>query len=95
MTKILSTLLVAALAFAMFGWETTAWRPKYDPVGYKPQNSANVRVKVSLQHRMVYVLEGSKPLLVAATAIGTPAKPTPKMPLVRRTTMIQIFQMLS
>ncbi len=63
----------------MAGCNTTSSpRKNYDPVGYKPKNPANVRVKVSLQNRMVYVLEGNKPLLVTATAIGKPESPTPK-----------------
>lgn len=74
--KFLIPLALAALALT--GCETMKVRPVYDPVGYKPKNPANVRVKVSLQNRMVYVMEGNKPLLVAATAIGLPSKPTPK-----------------
>ena len=70
--------LIALAAVALTGCETTALRPNYDPVGYKPKNPDNVRVKVSLQNRMVYVMEGNKPLLVTATAIGTPSNPTPK-----------------
>ncbi len=50
----------------------------YDAVAYKPRNPENVRVKVSLQNRAVYVMEGDRPLLVTATAIGTPSHPTPK-----------------
>jgi lipoprotein-anchoring transpeptidase ErfK/SrfK len=53
-------------------------RLTYDPVGYKPKNPSNVVIKVSLQNRMVYVMEGERPLLVAATAIGTPKNPTPR-----------------
>ena len=49
----------------------------YNPVAYKPHNPSAVRVKVSLSKQVVYVMEGSKPLLVAATNIGIPAKPTP------------------
>ncbi|MFA7343208.1 MAG: L,D-transpeptidase [Terrimicrobiaceae bacterium] len=74
--KFLVPLALAAVALA--GCETMKIRPVYDPVGYKPKNPANVRVKVSLQNRMVYVMEGNKPLLVTATAIGLPAKPTPR-----------------
>ena len=65
-------LLAALAAVALAGCETVKVRPVYDPVGYKPKNPANVRVKVSLQDRMVYVMEGNKPLLVTATAIGLP-----------------------
>jgi lipoprotein-anchoring transpeptidase ErfK/SrfK len=68
--------ILAVLALA--GCQSLPVRQTYDPVGYKPKNPSNVRVKVSLQNRMVYVMEGNKPLLVTATAIGTPAKPTPR-----------------
>ena len=71
-------LILLALAATLTGCETVKMRPVYDPVGYKPKDPSNVRVKVSLQNRMVYVMEGNKPLLVTATAIGTPANPTPK-----------------
>ena len=71
-------LLPALVAVAFTGCQTIAPRAVYDPVGYKPKNPSNVRVKVSLQDRMVYVMEGNKPLLVTATAIGLPTKPTPK-----------------
>ena len=47
-------------------------------VAYKPRNPDNVRVKVSLQKQQVYVMEGDRALLVAATCVGTPAKPTPR-----------------
>ncbi len=36
-----------------------------------------MRVKVSLKNQMVYVLEGDRPLLVAATCVGLPGKSTP------------------
>ena len=70
-----------ALLFAVVfgsGCQSIPLRTNYDPVGYKPKNPAKVVVKVSLQGRMVYVIEGTKPLLVTATAIGLPNKPTPK-----------------
>jgi len=72
------TIPVLLAAFVLAGCSTTVPRPVYDPIGYKPKNPAAVRVKVSLQNRMIYVLEGNKPLLVCATAIGGPTKPTPK-----------------
>lgn len=66
-------------AFALTACQTTkAPHKHYDPVGYKPKNPSNVQVKVSLHNRMVYVMEGNKPLLVTATAIGKPESPTPK-----------------
>lgn len=49
----------------------------YNATAYKPHNPDNVRIKVSLQNRAVYVLEGDRPLLVTATAIGKPDHPTP------------------
>ena len=60
------------------GCQTIPLHTKYDPIGYKPRKSGNVAIKVSLQNRMVYVMEGSRPLLVTATAIGLPNKPTPR-----------------
>lgn len=72
---------LASLALALFstscstGPKRTAGR--YDAPAYRPQNPNNVQIKVSLANRAVYVMEGNRPLLVTATAIGTPAKPTP------------------
>jgi lipoprotein-anchoring transpeptidase ErfK/SrfK len=72
-------LLAFLLAILFYsGCQTVPLRTKYDPVGYKPKNPGNVTIKVSLQNRMVYVVEGSRPLLITATAIGLPNKPTPK-----------------
>ncbi len=50
----------------------------YNPVAYKPHNPGAVKVKVSLSKQQVYVMEGSKPLLIAACNVGIPAKPTPR-----------------
>jgi lipoprotein-anchoring transpeptidase ErfK/SrfK len=60
------------------GCQTITQHSPYDPIGYKARNPSNVVIKVSLQNRMVYVMEGNRPLLVTATAIGTPTNPTPK-----------------
>jgi hypothetical protein len=49
----------------------------YPVVAYKPKDPNDVRVKVSLQNRMVYVMEGSRSLLVTPGTIGVPDKPTP------------------
>ncbi len=49
----------------------------YNVTALKPHNPSNVRVKVSLDKEVVYVLEGDKPLMVAAVTVGIPAKPTP------------------
>ena len=43
-----------------------------NPPAYKPHNPNNVRVKVSLSKQQVYVMEGDRPLLVAATCVGLP-----------------------
>jgi lipoprotein-anchoring transpeptidase ErfK/SrfK len=74
--KYFSASLLAVLFCS--GCQTIPLHTKYDPVGYKPRNPGKVAIKVSLQNRMVYVMEGSKPLLVTATAIGLPNKPTPR-----------------
>lgn len=68
----------AAFALALLGGCAVAPRTNPNPVAYKPHNPANVRVKVSLSKQQVYVMEGDQPLLVAATCVGVPEKPTPK-----------------
>ena len=75
-------LVASAGVFLSLGGCTTetTTRPvsaNYNPVAYKPHNPGAVRVKVSLSNQVVYVMEGSKPLLVAATTVGIPQKPTP------------------
>jgi len=50
---------------------------EYDAPAYRPANQKNVKVKVSLQNRMVYVMEGDRALLVTPTAIGKPGNETP------------------
>jgi hypothetical protein len=50
----------------------------YDRPASLPKNRSNVRVKVSTSHQMVYVMEGSKPLLVMPVSVGTSSTPTPK-----------------
>lgn len=83
-TKILRSLLAPAAlaAVAVFGSACTGpavgGGSNYNPVAYRPHSPGSVQVKVSLANRCVYVMEGSKPLLVAAVTIGIPAKPTPK-----------------
>ena len=51
--------------------------PPYIVKALRPQDSAKVQVKVSLSKKNVYVMEGDRLLLVAATCIGTPQNPTP------------------
>lgn len=70
-----------------FGWVAAAMlssgcavpRPAtYSVVAYKPRDPSRVRVKVSLTAQNVYVLEGERLLMAAATCVGTAQKPTPK-----------------
>lgn len=67
----------AALVLSLLGGCVAPTACEPNPVAYKPHNPANVRVKVSLAKQQVYVLEGDRPLLVAATCIGVPGKATP------------------
>jgi lipoprotein-anchoring transpeptidase ErfK/SrfK len=73
-----SFLAALLLVFCCSSCQTVPLSPKYDPIGYTPNNPSKVVIKVSLKNRMVYVMEGNKPLLVTATAIGLPSKATPK-----------------
>ena len=50
----------------------------YDLPASKPRNLNNVRVKVSVKNQAVYVLEGSRPLLVTPVSVGTASNPTPR-----------------
>lgn len=50
---------------------------EYNAAAYRPVNQKNVKVKVSLQNRMVYVMEGNRALLVTPTAIGKSGHETP------------------
>jgi hypothetical protein len=56
----------------------TSFRSVYDQPAYKPKDPSKVVVKVSLDKQMVYVMEGTRPLLVTACCVGMPGKPTPK-----------------
>lgn len=82
--RILSRLLLAAsLPAAVFltSCETSPMASSggsYHVTAHRPQNPNNVRVKVSLSQQNVYVMEGDRCLMMAATTIGIPAKPTPK-----------------
>jgi hypothetical protein len=49
----------------------------YDRPAKKPSNPSAVRVKVSLSKQMVYVMEGSTPLLVMPVSVGAPGSRTP------------------
>ena len=50
----------------------------YDLPASLPTDRSKVRVKVSTNNQMVYVMEGSKPLLVMPVSVGTSSTPTPK-----------------
>ncbi len=50
----------------------------YRVTAKRPNNPANVRVKVSLQRQNIYVMEGDRVLMAVATTVGTLEKPTPK-----------------
>ena len=78
MKRFVLTILAAATGAWLTGCATGAGRlGAYNVTAYKPHNPDNVRVKVSLQNKAVYVLEGDRPLLVTAVAIGKPEHPTP------------------
>lgn len=49
----------------------------YTAVAYKPKDPGAVRVKVSLENAMIYVMEGDRPLLVTPCTIGVSGKSTP------------------
>ena len=61
-----------------YGSSSLSAYQSYDRPASLPKNSSNVRVKVSTKHQMVYVMEGSKALLVMPVSVGTSSTPTPK-----------------
>ena len=65
-------LLVVGLASCV------APKSSYNVVAHRPKNPEAVRVKVSLANQAVYVVEGERVLLAAATCVGTASNPTPK-----------------
>lgn len=76
-THVFSIFAVLTLLF-LTGCGTSFRKPDPNPIAYRPTNPSAVRVKVSLAQQQVYVMEGTRPLLVAATCVGIPSKPTPK-----------------
>jgi len=50
----------------------------YDLPASLPNDRSKVRVKVSTNNQMVYVMEGSRALLVMPVSVGTSSTPTPK-----------------
>ena len=77
--KIKITALFTAIAGLVFitGCATSPLA-SYNPPAYKPHNPNNVRVDVSLSKQQVYVMEGNRCLLAAATNVGIPGKATPR-----------------
>ena len=85
--KLLLAGLTAAAGFGLSSCSTTpggitgsglSTYQSFDLPATLPSNPSNVRVKVSLSKQVVYVLEGSKPLLVMPVSIGKASTPTPK-----------------
>ncbi len=71
---------VTSIGFALLtgcALTTTSISGPYRVVAYKPRSPDAVRVKVSLQNRMVYVMEGNRPLLVTPCTIGKTGDTTP------------------
>lgn len=71
-------LLAAILCFALSACAVPNKSKPYAVEAHKPKDTNAVRVKVSLSTQNVYVLEGDRLLMAAATCVGTPEKPTPK-----------------
>lgn len=71
-------LAVAALGLSACNTVSTSSGGSYNVVAKRPNNPNNVRVKVSIRNQAVYVLEGDRVLMAAATCVGTNSNPTPK-----------------
>src|ERR1700677_3901363 len=67
----------AAGVALLAGCATGPTAAPYSVTAYKPKNPDNVRVKVSLSKQNVYVMEGDKVLMAAATCVGQPGHVTP------------------
>lgn len=63
---------------AMLGVSCKTVEEPYYVKAYKPNNPRDVKVKISTENQTIYVLEGDRPLMVAACSVGTAATPTPK-----------------
>ena len=70
-------LLAVAIVFTSCSTAPMGTGP-YHVTAYKPHDPSKVRVKVSLSKQNVYVMEGDRLLMAAATCVGIPSKPTPK-----------------
>lgn len=60
------------------GYPTPGFDSGYYVKALKPNNPANVKVKVSTSNQAVYVMEGDRPLMVLACTVGKASSPTPK-----------------
>lgn len=69
---------IVLAATALSNCSTIKVATEYDAPAYRPTNPGNVRVKVSLNNRMCYVMEGDRALLVTPVAIGKQGSETPR-----------------
>jgi len=81
--RIFSRLLLLAAAGSaalLTSCETTSTLSggSYHVTAHRPQDPSKVRVKVSLDKQNVYVMEGDRCLMAAATTVGIADKPTPR-----------------
>ena len=76
-SRVAFSALIASAALLLAQCQTVEVATEYDAPAYRPQNWNNVRVKVSLNNMMVYVMEGNRALLVTPVAIGRAGKETP------------------
>ena len=78
-SKLRNCLLTAAPLLLLGG--CVASRPQeahYSVTALRPTSPEAVRVKVSLRQQAVYVMDGDRLLMAAATCVGLPEKPTPR-----------------
>ena len=82
MKKLIALVALAVAPLMLSNCATTgsglAAYQAYDRPATLPTNPSAVRVKVSTSKQRVYVMEGSKPLLVMPVSVGTASTPTPK-----------------
>jgi len=78
MKRLLSFVFHAAVLVGVAGCATPPPEVSYSVRAIRPTNMDAVKVKVSLRTQIIYVMEGDKMLMAAATCIGLPEKPTPK-----------------
>ncbi|MGJ8677480.1 MAG: L,D-transpeptidase [Akkermansiaceae bacterium] len=74
----LATLALHSCSSSLSGGSGVAAYEAYNRPATLPSNPSAVKVKVSLQNQMVYVMEGSKPLLVMPVSVGKASTPTPR-----------------